>query len=230
MNSTILVVDDEESIADLTQLYLENEGYEVVKFYDSIQAYRYLQEHRVDCAVLDVMMPKLDGFALLRLIRQEYAFPILMLTAKEEDLDKINGLTLGADDYLTKPFQPLEMIARVKAQLRRYRQYNTNSNPQSIISYRGLVLNLDNHSCLLNEKPLSLTPTEFSILWTLSEKRGLVFSAEVLFEQIWKEKYYASSNNTIMVHIRHIREKMQDSLDKPKYIKTVWGVGYTIEK
>lgn len=229
MNATILVVDDEQSIADLIQLYLENEGFTVFKFFDPLHALHCLEHHAIDCAVLDVMMPHMDGFTLLQKIRQTYTFPVVFLTAKEQDLDKINGLTLGADDYITKPFHPLELIARIKAQLRRYTQYNTTVS-NNIIAYQGLVMNRDSHQCHLNEKPLNLTPTEFSILWLLSEKRGTIVSAETLFELIWKEKYYTNDSNTVMVHIRHIREKMKEPSDKPKYIKTVWGVGYTIEK
>lgn len=153
-----------------------------------------------------------------------------MLTAKSTELDKINGLMLGADDYLTKPFLPLELVARVKAQLRRYTRYNVGAEQnQDIFIHHGLVLNRKTHECTLNEKPLSLTPTEFEILAILCEKKGSVVSSEELFHQIWKDEYYSKNNNTITVHIRHLREKMQDSFEKPKYIKTVWGCGYKIE-
>ena len=155
-----------------------------------------------------------------------------MLTAKGEEIDKINGLTLGADDYVTKPFRPLELVARVKAQLRRSKKYNIipPNQEEAVLAFRGLVLNLDKHECTLNERPLQLTPTEFSILWYLSQHRGHVVSSEELFRAIWKEKYYTSSNNTVMVHIRHLREKLGDSAERPTYIKTVWGVGYKIEE
>ena len=154
---------------------------------------------------------------------------MIMLTAKVEDMDKITGLTIGADDYVTKPFNPLELVARVKAELRRVTKYNeTAKQNQDIIDFSGLIINPETHECTLNERPLSLTPTEFSILWILCENRGKVISSEELFEKVWQEKYL-KSNNTVMVHIRHLREKMQEPVGKPKFIKTVWGVGYKIE-
>ena len=155
----------------------------------------------------------------------------MMLTAKIQDIDKITGLTLGADDYIAKPFNPLELVARVKAQLRRYTQYNdTSDKSDGIIDFKGLVLNRDSHECTYNEKELTLTPLEFNILWILCENRGKVISSEELFEQVWGEKYYKNSNNTVMVHIRHLREKMSDPSGKCDLIKTVWGVGYKIEE
>jgi two-component system response regulator VanR len=155
-----------------------------------------------------------------------------MLTAKEEEIDKITGLTLGADDYVTKPFRPLELAARVKAQLRRFTKYNSAESNQEehLIAFSGLVLDMDTHECTLNGKKLSLTPIEFSILWALCSNRGRVVSSEELFREVWGDKYFTSSNNTVMVHIRHLREKMHDSAEHPQYIKTVWGVGYKIEK
>ena len=169
------------------------------------------------------------GFDLCGKIREKYNYPVIMLTAKGEEIDKITGLALGADDYMTKPFRPLELIARVKAQLRRYKRYNTGADDDDVIAVSGLVLNARTHECYLDEKPLSLTPTEFSILYILCRERGKVVSAESLFHQIWGDEYYSKSNNTITVHIRHLREKMNDSFEKPKYIKTVWGCGYKIE-
>ena len=155
-----------------------------------------------------------------------------MLTAKEEEIDKITGLTLGADDYITKPFRPLELVARVKAQLRRFTKYNSpeKNQEENLIDFSGLVLEKKTHECTLNEKKLSLTPTEFSILWVLCSNRGRVVSSEELFREVWGDKYFSNSNNTVMVHIRHLREKMGDDAQHPKYIKTVWGVGYKIEK
>ena len=232
MADRILIVDDEPEIADLISLYLQNENFVVFKFYTAADAYRCIQSETLDLAILDVMLPDMDGFQLCQKIREKYQYPIIMLTAKGEEIDKITGLTLGADDYITKPFLPLELVARVKAQLRRYKRYNRPEaeNEKDIIIHSGLVLNIKTHECTLNEKPLSLTPTEFSILQILCQNIGNVVSAEELFHRIWKDEYFSKSNNTITVHIRHLREKMDDSFEKPKYIKTVWGCGYKIEK
>ncbi len=230
MADKILIVDDEQEIADLVTLYLENENFTVFKYYTAEDALRCIQEETLDLAILDVMLPGTSGFQICRKIREQYCYPVIMLTAKGEEVDKITGLTLGADDYITKPFLPLELVARVKAQLRRYKRYNAGAEPEEdIIVHSGLVLNIRTHECMLNEKPLSLTPTEFSILHILCREKGNVVSAEELFHQIWGDEYYSKSNNTITVHIRHLREKMGDSFEDPKYIKTVWGCGYKIE-
>lgn len=230
MATTILVLDDEKEIADLVTLYLGNEGYQVVTFYDSENALEYLKHQRVDLAMLDIMMPKINGFEICKWIREKYTFPVIMLTAKVEDMDKIQGLSLGADDYITKPFNPLEMVARVKAQLRRSQKYNQAQNENvNIIDFKGLVIDNDSHQCTLYDKPISLTPIEFSILWYLCKNRGKVVPSEELFEAVWKEKYF-DSNNTVMVHIRRLREKMHEPPRNPKFIKTVWGVGYKIEE
>lgn len=230
MKEQILVVDDEKEIADLVTLYLENEGFQVFKFYSSEKALECINSQSIDLAVLDIMMPVIDGLELCRKIREHHHYPIIMLTAKGTEIDKITGLTLGADDYITKPFLPLELVARVKAQLRRYTHYNQGQEQnQDLFVHHGLVLNRKTHECSLNEQPLSLTPTEFEILAILCENKGRVVSSEELFHQIWKDEYYSKNNNTITVHIRHLREKMQDSFEKPKYIKTVWGCGYKIE-
>ncbi len=231
MAVNILVVDDEREIADLVELYLTNENYCVNKFYNPVEALHSIESIKYDLAVLDVMMPEMDGFTLCKKIREKYNFPVIMLTAKIEELDKINGLTLGADDYITKPFSPLEMVARVKAQLRRFTRYNEGIQQNiDIIEVSGLVMNRSTHQCSLNETPLLLTPIEFSILWLLCENRGQVISSERLFQEVWGEKYFTGSNNTVMVHIRHLREKMKEPANNPKFIKTVWGVGYKIEK
>lgn len=229
----MLIVDDEHEIADLVELYLQNENYTVFKFYSATDALACIKTTEVDLAILDIMLPDMSGYTLCKKIREHHAYPIIMLTAKDEEIDKITGLTLGADDYITKPFRPLEMVARVKAQLRRYKRYNTIQNDtvtDSIIVHSGLVMNVKTHECTLNEKELVLTPTEFAILQTLLERKGNVVSAEELFHEIWKDEYYSKSNNTITVHIRHLREKMDDTVENPKYIKTIWGVGYKIEK
>ncbi len=230
MADKILVVDDEKEIADLVALYLENENFTVFKFYTAREALACIREETLDLAILDVMLPETDGLQICRKIREEHCYPIIMLTAKGEETDKITGLTLGADDYVTKPFLPLELVARVKAQLRRYKRYNAGEEEkEDVLVHRGLVLNVRTHECTLNEKPLSLTPTEFSILRILCQKRGTVVSSEELFHQIWGNEYFSKNNNTITVHIRHLREKMGDSFEEPKYIKTVWGCGYKIE-
>ena len=232
MSINILVVDDEQSVADLIEVYLKNEGYTVHKFYNGQDALQCVESKQLELAILDVMLPCIDGFTICQKIRENHNFPIIMLTAKEEEIDKITGLTLGADDYITKPFRPLELVARVKAQLRRFTKYNSTEKNQEehLIAFSGLVLDIKSHECTLNEKKLSLTPTEFSILWVLCSNRGRVVSSEELFHKVWGDKYFSNSNNTVMVHIRHLREKMHDSAEHPKYIRTVWGVGYKIEK
>lgn len=228
----ILVLDDEAEIADLVELFLKNEGYNVYKFYSSSEAIKCINSTPLDLALLDVMLPDTDGFTILRKIREEgFRFPVIMLTAKVEDNDKIIGLSLGADDYITKPFNPLEMVSRVKAQLRRYTLYNgaeTLENKE-IFDSAGLIVNHQTHVCTLYEKEIALTPTEFNILWLLCKNAGNVVSTEEIFEKIWNEKYL-DSNNTVMVHIRRIREKLNEPSRNPKFIKTVWGVGYKIEK
>ncbi len=186
-----------------------------------------------DLAVLDVMMSDIDGLNLCRKIRNEHTYPIIMLTARDGEMDKITGLTLGADDYITKPFLPLELVARIKSQLRRYKKYNpahTEAEENDILIHMGLVMNVRTYECSLNGKALVLTPTEFSILRILLENKGSVISAEELFHRIWQDEYYCKANNTIPVHVRHLREKLNDTLNKPMYIKTIWGVGYKIEE
>ncbi|MCI8449322.1 MAG: VanR-ABDEGLN family response regulator transcription factor [Eubacterium sp.] len=229
MNKRILIVDDETAIADLVEVYLKNDGYEVYKFYNALDALRCVESTELSLAILDVMLPDMDGFTLCQKIREKYLFPIIMLTAKVEGMDKIMGLTLGADDYITKPFQPLELMARVKSQLRRYTRYNTAEQPQiGEYDLKGLFISKSSHKCTLNGAELMLTPIEFNILWYLCEHRGSVVSSEELFEAVWGEQYL-DNNNTVMTHIARLREKMHEPARKPKYIKTVWGVGYTIE-
>ena len=233
MPDKILVVDDEVEIADLIEVYLNNENYTVFKFYSAKEALECINTTNLDLAILDVMLPDIDGFTICQKIRTRHTYPIIMLTAKDEETDKINGLTLGADDYMTKPFRPLELVARVKSQLRRYKKYNpaqAEAEAGDVMIHAGLEMNVKAHQCLLDGKPLTLTPTEFSILRILLESKGTVVSAEELFHKIWKDEYYSKTNNTITSHIRHLREKLNDTMDNPKYIRTIWGVGYKIEE
>ena len=229
MNETILVVDDEKEIADLVELYLRNEGFGVAKFYQAQPALQYAGQNRLSLAVLDVMLPDMDGFTLCQRLREHHLWPIIMLTARVEDMDKITGLTLGADDYVTKPFNPLELVARVKTQLRRYTRYNQGAPAQpEEYDIRGLQISKAAHRCTLFGEELSLTPLEFSILWYLCRRQGRVVPSEELFEAVWGEKYM-DGGNTVMSHIARLREKMREPSPKPRFIKTVWGVGYTIE-
>uniref|UniRef100_UPI0035B4FC7D VanR-ABDEGLN family response regulator transcription factor n=1 Tax=Neobacillus sp. TaxID=2675273 RepID=UPI0035B4FC7D len=208
----------------------KNENYTVYKFYTAEEALECIEKMDLDLAILDIMLPGTSGLTICQKIREKHTYPIIMLTAKDSEIDKITGLTMGADDYITKSFRPLELVARVKAQLRRYKQYNGGiEQNENVIVHSGIVINKDTHECFLNEKPLSLTPTEFAILRILCENKGKVVSSEQLFHEIWGDEYFSKSNNTITVHIRHLREKMNDRSDHPKYIKTVWGVGYKIE-
>lgn len=231
MGEDILIVDDEKEIADLIEVYLNNEGYTVHKFYTAQEALDCANRDNISLAILDVMLPDMDGFTLCQKIRENNLFPIIMLTAKVEDMDKITGLMLGADDYITKPFNPLELMARVRTQLRRYTKYN---NPEYRVKaaeefdIRGLHISRKSRKCTVNGANITLTPIEFNILWYLCEKQGCVVSSEELFEAVWGEKYM-DNNNTVMSHIARLREKMKEPARKPKFVKTVWGVGYTIE-
>ena len=223
----ILVVDDEHEIANIVALYLQNDEYKVFKCYTGEEALRCIDNNAIDLAILDVMLPDIDGFEILRIIRKKYNFPVIMLTAKVDATDRITGLTLGADDYIPKPFNPLELVARVKAQLRRYRGFDSVNSEE----YRGhgLVIRKREHTVAYFDREVSLTPTEFDILWLLCRNAGRVVSSKELFESVWHE-VYLDSNNTIMVHIRRLREKLGEPPRKPKIIKTVWGVGYKVEK
>lgn len=232
MNEKILIVDDEKEIADLLEVYLQNDHYEVYKVYNGRDALRCMEKTEIDLAILDVMLPDIDGFRICQKIREKFFFPVIMLTAKIEDSDKIMGLTIGADDYITKPFNPLEVVARVKTQLRRCSRYNVSisSQPAEKTEYdiRGLVINKNSHKCFLFGREVSLTPIEFSILWYLCEHQGKVVPSEELFAAVWKEKYL-NNNNTVMAHIGRLREKLEEPPRKPRFIKTIWGVGYEIE-
>ena len=231
MPEKILIIDDEQDIADLLEVYLKNENYIVHKFYCVKDAMQCIEGGDIDLAILDVMLPDMNGFSLCQFIREKYTYPIIMLTAKIEETDKITGLTLGADDYVTKPFRPLEVVARVKAQLRRYKKYSPTANVEKIqseLSYSKLRLNIQTHECLLDGEAVALTPTEFSILHVLLANAGNVVSIEDLFHTVWKDEYYSKNSSTVTVHIRHLREKLKDTSDAPQYIKTIWGVGYKI--
>ncbi|MCI9016475.1 MAG: VanR-ABDEGLN family response regulator transcription factor [Clostridia bacterium] len=224
----ILVLDDEKEIADLVEVYLKNENYNVYKFYTSQEAVECINTVKLDLAILDVMIKDKDGFEICKLIREKgFKFPIIMLTAKIEDNDKIKGLTLGADDYITKPFNPLEVIARVKSHIRRYTKYNDKNDERSIY-INGLEILREKHKCMLYGKEIEFTPIEFEILLYLAINRSKVISSEELFEKVWKEKYL-DNNNTVMVHVRRIREKLKEDTKNPKFIKTIWGVGYKLE-
>ena len=233
----ILVVDDEKEITDLLEVYLKNEGYEVYKFYKAEGVIDCILNNNIDLAVLDVMLPDADGFMLCKEIRKEWYFPVIMLTAKVEYMDKITGITMGADDYIIKPFNPLEVVARVKAQLRRAGDYNKSiekadtenaGNEEGYYNVRGLELFEDEHRCLLYGEEIMLTPIEFSIILYFIKNIDKVVSSEELFENVWGEKYL-NSNNTVMAHIARIRDKLHENSRQPKFIKTVWGVGYKIE-
>lgn len=227
----ILVVDDEQAIADLIEIHLLAEGYKVSKASSGTEALRLVEAQEPDLVILDIMMPGMDGLEVCRAIRRDRNVPILMLSAKSEDIDKILGLKTGADDYLTKPFNPLELVARVRAQLRRYLTLNpagTAAPRSEVISVGGLEIDRDGRSVSKDGRPVALTPTEYEILLLLAANPGRVFGSEEIFERVWKERYF-ESNNTVMVHVRRLREKVEDDPSHPTLIKTVWGVGYKIE-
>ena len=232
MNAHILIVDDERALADLLSIYLTNAGFRTSICADGASALAAIAQEAPDLALLDVMLPDMSGFDICREIRRDHFFPIIMLTAKIEDNDKIFGLTLGADDYITKPFNPLEVVARVRTQLRRAQTYNHAAQPQleekQEIDIRGLIINRDTHRCQLFGEDISLTPLEFEILWYLAQNQGRVVPSEELFEAVWQEKYF-KSNNTVMSHIGRLRDKLHEPAKHPKFIKTVWGIGYEIE-
>ena len=231
MSIHILVAANEKELADVIAVYLTNDGYTVHKFYTGSEALECIENTTLELAILDTQLPDMDGFQICKKIRQNFYYPIIMLSAKSDDCDKIMGLTIGADDYITKPITPLEVAARAKTQLRRYLHYN-NSSAKRPGTYeyviRELTINRDSHKCTLSGKELHLTPIEFSILWYLCSHQGIVVSSEELFEAVWGERALID-NNTVMAHIGRLREKMSEPARNPKFIKTVWGVGYTIE-
>ena len=223
----IVVVDDEKEIADLVAAVLVTEGYEVEVYYRAGEAFSAMMNRPPSLAILDVMMPEMDGFTLCARLREKHTFPILFLTARQSDGDKIAGLAVGADDYITKPFWPPVLAARVKAQLRRYTTYGA-APSEDRLTVEGISIDRAEHVCTVMGKTVALTPTEFSILWLLCERAGQVVSAEEIFRLVWGEKYF-ESNNTVMVHILRLREKLAAVSSTP-YIVTVWGVGYKIER
>ncbi len=230
---TILIVDDEKEIRDLVDIYLKSDGYNTIKACDGLEAIDILEKNEIDLIILDVMMPNLNGIETCLKIREMREMPIIMLSAKSEDIDKILGLNMGADDYLTKPFNPLELIARVKSQLRRFYKFSKKvdvlEEDNNVIHIDDLMINLETHEVILGESLLKLTPTEFDILALLSQSRGKVFSIENIYESVWNQEFM-TSDNTVMVHIRKVREKIEEDPRNPRFIKTVWGVGYKIEK
>ena len=231
MAKKVLVVDDEKLIVKGIRFSLEQDGMEVDCAYDGEEALKMATENHYDMILLDIMLPKMDGFEVCQHIREFSDMPIVMLTAKGDDMDKILGLEYGADDYITKPFNPLELTVRVKTQLRRYTRYNTvgfAGEQDEEIDIRGMHISKASHKCTLNGQEVAFTPLEFDIVWYLAKRQGNVVSSEELFEAVWKEKYL-DNNNTVMAHIARIRDKMHEMPRKPKFIKTVWGVGYTIE-
>ncbi|OPJ59229.1 response regulator transcription factor [Clostridium oryzae] len=225
----ILVVDDEEDIRDLLEIYLVNEGYSVIKTSDGIEAIDVLEKAEIDLIILDIMMPKMDGIQACMKIRKDKNVPIIMLSAKSEDIDKILGLNTGADDYVTKPFNPLEIVARVKSQLRRCTMLSEHKKTKSEeIEIRGLQINTATHQVRVDDREVKLTPTEFSILEVLARNKGRVLNTKLIYESVWNEPAY-EAENTVAVHIRNIREKIEIDTKNPRFIKVVWGVGYKVE-
>ncbi len=227
----ILVCDDDREIVDAIEIYLSQEGYRILKAYDGIQAVKMLKQEEIHLLLIDVMMPNLDGIRATRKIREYSSIPIIILSAKSEDVDKILGLNIGADDYITKPFNPLELIARVKSQLRRYTQLGNMAveEKQAVYTCGGLMVNDDLKTVTVDGEMVKLTPIEYNILLLLIKNQGKVFSIEQIYENIWNEEAIGA-DNTVAVHIRHIREKIEINPREPRYLKVVWGIGYKIEK
>ena len=231
--TTVLVVDDEKEISDLIEIYLVNEGYRVLKAGSASEAEEVIrrEDGSIHLIILDIMMPGKDGMTLCRELRARSNVPVLMLSARSADIDKIMGLATGADDYLAKPFNPLELVARVKSLLRRFLYLNparAGAADDSVLTVRGLRIDKRSHTVSVYGREVPLTPTEFEILYLLAKNKGTVLSSETIFEHVWRERYY-QSNNTVMVHIRKIREKIEEDPSRPEFIKTVWGVGYKID-
>ena len=228
--NTILVCDDDREIVDAIEIYLSQEGYRILKAYDGVQAVEMLEQEDVQLLLIDIMMPKLDGLRATLKIREKSSIPIIILSAKSEDADKILGLNIGADDYVTKPFNPLELVARVKSQLRRYTKLgNAMDENQKIYQTGGLVMNDDLKEVTVDGEQVKLTPIEYNILLLLVKNQGKVFSVNQIYESIWNEDAIGA-DNTVAVHIRHIREKIEINAKEPRYLKVVWGIGYKVEK
>lgn len=226
----ILVVDDDREIAGAIEIYMNNEGYNVIKAYDGFEALEAMKKHDISLVIMDVMMPNLDGISATRMLREEYNVPIIMLSAKSEDYDKIIGLNIGADDYVTKPFNPLELIARVKSQLRRYNSFGGSVKQDArIFKSGGLEVDDDAKCVKVDGAPITLTPTEYGIVKFLTENAGRVYSIEQIYEAVWGEAAY-NAENTVAVHVRRIREKIEIDPKNPRYLKVIWGVGYKMEK
>lgn len=223
--ATILIADDEKEIADLVALHLEKEGYRTLTTQDGRDAVRLVQTQPVDLVILDIMMPEMDGYEVTRQIREQYRMPIIFLSAKTSDLDKITGLVIGADDYMTKPFNPMELVARVNAQIRRSTQLNMPEKRGSVLELNGLSIDPEQREVKVYGKVVELTPKEFDILHLLAGHPKKVFSAENIFRHVWGDEFF-ESGNTVMVHIRTLRRKLGEDAEKNKWIKTVWGVGY----
>lgn len=221
----ILIVDDEQDIRNIVSIYLENNDFETVQAESGYKALEIIDNEKIDLAILDVMMPDMDGITLCIKIRGKTNIPVIMLSAKDQDMDKVMGLTCGADDYIAKPFNPIELLARVRAQLRRFNELNPVQINSEIFKYDDFILNLSTHKLMKKDEEIRLTPTEFKILKLLWINKGIVFSTEKIFERIWGEEEF-EVDNTVMVHIRNLRDKIEDDNKHPKYIKTVWGVGY----
>ncbi|AVK82513.1 DNA-binding response regulator [Lysinibacillus sp. B2A1] len=226
---TVLVTDDDQDIRDGIEIYLKNEGYNVIKAADGLEALEKLKNNEVHLIILDIMMPNMDGITATFKIREERNIPIIMLSAKAEDGDKIHGLSVGADDYVTKPFHPLELLARVKSQLRRYVQLGTYNEGTTKIEIDGLLLDEDAKEVVLEGEPVRLTPIEYKITELLMKNAGRVFSIREIYERVWNEEAY-NAENIVAVHIRKIREKIEADPKNPRYLKVVWGVGYKMEK
>lgn len=223
----ILIVDDDIEIRKIVSIYLKNEGYEIMDVSDAIEALETLRNTTIDLIILDIMLPKMDGIEACLKIREQYQMPIIFLSAKDEDIDKIQGLMSGAEDYITKPFNPLELMARIKSQLRRYRVYQTEEVKQFIHEIGHLKVDEETRQVFIRNEEVRLTPKEFDILSLLVRNKGKVFSVEKIYEMVWEDSFY-KSDNTVMVHITKIREKIEENPRQPVYLKTVWGVGYRV--